>query len=158
MIRYETLMLAKTELTNEEFSMLEKTIEKLVTTAKGKLAGFDKWGKFRLAYPVKKSDYGIYLLARYEVPSHEIDAFSKELLSFFRIKVNELVMRHVSVRLEGDSSAAYKRPDSVDHANGSSNLDSFLKENKMDKLLSGTSDSGHKADSEIDEDYDDVQA
>lgn len=158
MIRYETLMLAKTELTNEEFSMLEKSIEKLVNTAKGKFSSFDKWGKFRLAYPVKKSDYGIYILARYDVPAEEIEAFSKELLSFFRIKCNELVMRHVNVRLDKSAPSLYKRPDSVEHA-GSSNLDSFLKENKMDKILTGVNEETGKADIEADEDYDDdVQA
>jgi ribosomal protein S6 len=158
MIRYETLMLAKTELTNEEYSMLEKSIEKLVATAKGSFSGFDKWGKIRLAYPVKKSDYGIYILARYEIPAGELEAFSKELLQFFRIKCNELVMRHVNVRLAKDATSLYKRPDSVDHASGSSNLDSFLKENKMDKILPGMNNESGRSDVMIEEDYDDAQA
>lgn len=155
MIRYETLMLARTEITNEELAMLEKSIEKIVTTAGGSMVAFDKWGKYRLAYQVQKNDYGIYILARYNVPANTVTAMVKELAQFFRISCNEIVMRHVDVRLPKDAPTMYKKPDSVETA-GTSNVDAFLKEHKMDGMLNN---SGRGRDAEMFDDADmDIEA
>ncbi|PCI74261.1 30S ribosomal protein S6 [Candidatus Dependentiae bacterium] len=133
-VRYETLMLTRTEITNEEISMLEKSIEKIVTVADGTMDRFDKWGKYRLAYPVEKHDYGIYILARYTVPSEKIADMVKELAQFFRITCNEIVMRHVNVRLDDSAPDQYAKPDPVDTA-GTGSVDAFLKEHKIDSMI-----------------------
>ncbi len=130
MIRYETLMLTRTEITNEELSMLEKNIEKIVNAANGVVVRFDKWGKYRLAYPIKKNDYGIYILVRYNVPAEKISAMTKELAQFFRIACSEIVMRHVNVRLEQDAPENYKKPESIETA-GTGSVDFFLKQHKI---------------------------
>ncbi|MBL4587804.1 30S ribosomal protein S6 [Candidatus Babeliales bacterium] len=133
-VRYETLMLTRTEITNEEIAMLEKSIAKIVTDADGLMDKFDKWGKYRLAYPVEKNDYGVYFLARYKVPTEKVSAMVKELALFFRIKCNEIVMRHVNVRLEDNAPEQYKKPESVDTA-GTASVDEFLKEHKIDSMI-----------------------
>lgn len=134
MIRYETLMLTRPELTNEELAMLEKNIEKIVTTATGVVKKFDKWGKYRLAYSVEKNDYGIYILVRYDVPSHQVAAMVKELAQFFRIACSEIVMRHVNVRLADDAPDHYKKPESVETL-GTGSVDAFLKQHKIDSMI-----------------------
>jgi small subunit ribosomal protein S6 len=134
MIRYETLMLTRPELTNEELTMLEKNIEKIVTTASGVVKKFDKWGKYRLAYSVEKNDYGIYILVRYDVPSHQVAAMVKELAQFFRIACSEIVMRHVNVRLADDAPEQYKKPESVETL-GTGSVDAFLKQHKIDSMI-----------------------
>ena len=115
---YETLMLLKTEATGDEIKFLEDSINKRVTEFGGSIVAFDKWGKLRLAYPIKKQDYGIYILSRYSIPKIKASAFVKDLETFFVIKCNEFVIRNVSVLLEDEHSEDYKRPDSVDSANG----------------------------------------
>ena len=134
MIRYETLMLTRPELTNEELAMLEKNIEKIVTTATGVVKKFDKWGKYRLAYSVEKNDYGIYILVRYDVPSHQVAAMVKELAQFFRIACSEIVMRNVNVRLADDAPDHYKKPESVETL-GTGSVDAFLKQHKIDSMI-----------------------
>lgn len=134
MINYETLMLARTEITDDEVRALEGQLDKISASCKGKLTVFDKWGKYKLAYPVKKNVYGIYMLARYQVPSNMVESFFKEIDTLFRLKYNELVMRHVNVRLADDVSSIYKYPEAV-AAHGRSNLNSFLKEHKMEGLI-----------------------
>jgi small subunit ribosomal protein S6 len=130
MIRYETLMLTRTEITNEELAMLEKSIEKIVNAADGVVKRFDKWGKYRLAYPIQKSDYGIYIYIRYDVPANKIAAMTKELAQFFRIACSEIVMRHVNVRLDHDAPENYKKPESIETA-GTGSVDFFLKQHKI---------------------------
>lgn len=137
MKNYETLMLARTEITDDEISSLERKLDKIVSSCKGKMTIFDKWGKYKLAYPVKKNVYGIYLLSRCQIPADQVDSFFKEVDTLFRIKYNELVMRHVTVRLAEDVPSSYKYPEPVG-SHRTSNLDSFIKENKMEGLIGTT--------------------
>lgn len=148
MIRYETLMLIRSEATADELSKIETNIEKLATDAKGSVSSFDRWGKCRLAYPVQKNDYGIYILARYEIPKSNLESFFKETHHLFRIKLNEVVMRHVDIALGKETSFDYARPDAIE-GQRAGNLDAFLKENKMEGFLSESKDS--KKESEKDE-------
>ncbi len=113
---YETLMLIRTSATSDEIGFLEESIEKRVTKSGGTVDLFDKWGKLRLAYPVKKQEYGLYILARYSLPAEDVQKFLKDFESFLRIKCHEFIMRYANIVLEGPGSAEYKRPDAVDAA------------------------------------------
>lgn len=134
-IRYETLMLAPTEITDDELSAIESSIEKIAANANGQLTSFDKWGKFQLAYPIKGHSYGVYALARYEAPKAVLFKTLEEIKSLLLIKHSETIIRHVSVRIPADAPAEYHRPDSLDATRSNNNFDSFLKENKIENLL-----------------------
>lgn len=135
MSRYETLFLASTEITDDEISSIERYLDKQLATVNGKLTVFDKWGKYRLAYPVGKSDYGVYILARYEVgDSSGVTNFVKELDSFIKIKCDEFILRYVSVKLPKNAPATYAKPDPIDAVRATS-VDKFVKENKMEGIL-----------------------
>lgn len=127
--RYEALILTVPEVTNDEAAELEKSIEKRLIEHKGSLATYDRWGKFLLAYPVKKNEYGIYFLARFDVPATNKDEVVKELKSLFDLKFNAIVMRYLVSNLANDSALTYKRPQSLEEA--PKDVDQFLKENKM---------------------------
>lgn len=142
MSRYETLFLASTEITDDEIASIEHYLDKQLATVKGKLTVFDKWGKYRLAYPVNKSDYGVYILARYEIgDSSGITNFVKELDSFVKIKCDEFIMRYTSVKLSQNAPAAYIKPDPID-AGRTTNVDKFVKEHKMEGILESDFETG----------------
>ncbi len=130
---YETLILVRSETTGDEFSKLEKQIDTLLTECKGELSLFDVWGKYRLAYPVQKNDYGIYILVRYKIDKDGRVDFFKRLHDLFKIKFDEIVMRSVNIKLD-DFSLDYIKPEPIDH-HKAGNLDAFLKENKMEGFL-----------------------
>ncbi|MBD3273575.1 hypothetical protein GF385_04480 [Candidatus Dependentiae bacterium] len=142
MLLYETLILSNTHVTNDEFSMIEDFFDKFTSDVGGMVKSFDKWGKYRLAYPVRKNDYGIYSLVRFELPEDKASNFFKELDSFFKIKCNDIVFRNVTKRLDNTASLEYKKPEPVDARSG--NLDTFLKENKMESFLGGNYSSKKK--------------
>ena len=52
--RYETLILSIPEITNDESKAIEAAIEKTVKSTKGSVISYDRWGKYRLAYPIQK--------------------------------------------------------------------------------------------------------
>jgi small subunit ribosomal protein S6 len=134
MVRYETLILARTEITDDEISTIERQFDKLLSEYKGETISFDRWGKYHLAYPVGKHDYGIYMLYRYELPQEKLNTFMKDLDTFFKIKCNEFVLRFATVRLPKNAPTNYAKPESLD-SNRSTNVEAFMKENKMEGLL-----------------------
>lgn len=135
--RYETLMLTVPEITQDEMKKLEKEFDRVVSEAKGTTLSFERWGKYRLAYPVQKNDYGVYFLARYEAP--EGSGIQDELKSLFAIKVNNFVMRQVSTLLDEKAPLAYQRPKSLEESPGTrGDVKDFLKEHKMEGLLSSS--------------------
>ncbi|MFA6527800.1 MAG: 30S ribosomal protein S6 [Candidatus Babeliales bacterium] len=133
--KYETLLLARTEITNDELATIERYLDKHLADNGGKVVVFDKWGKLRLAYPIDGSEYGIYILARYDVPVEKVTAVLKEIETFFKLKCSDFILRTLSVRLPANAATTYQRPDSVEMGRNVTG-DTFLKDNKMDLLSS----------------------
>jgi small subunit ribosomal protein S6 len=152
-------MLANPAITQDEASNVEKGIQELVKEVKGSVISFERWGKFRLAYPVKKNDYGIYFLTRFEVPTAQ--TVLETIKTAFAVKYNEIVMRHVVVRLDEKQSLEYKRPQSVEDAPVARDVDSFLRENNMEGLRgSAARDNDKRSDAlgnDLDESFNDEE-
>jgi small subunit ribosomal protein S6 len=129
--RYEALMLTVPEITQDEAKQLEKELDKMITSHKGSIISFERWGKYKLTYPIQRNHYGVYFLIRFESP----EPITTQLNELFRIKLNNFVMRHVISALKGDS-LEYQRPKSLEEVPASRDMDTFLKENKMEGLLS----------------------
>lgn len=131
MMRYEILMLAVPEITNDEARSLETQLDRIIKKAKGTVISFERWGKYRLAYPVKKNEYGVYFLTRFE--AEEANEMLDGLRAYFTLKANDLIMRHMCARLDEKASLDYDRPPSLEMAphDGSS----FIKDAKVNDLL-----------------------
>ena len=129
MVRYETLLLTTPEITNDEAKKLEKDFDKLVRDQKGSIISFERWGKFNLAYPVRRADYGVYYLVRFEVMDEKKQALLDALRTLFTVKLVDLVMRNVIVRLDKDASLEYNRPESLEET-PSKDIDLLVKESK----------------------------
>ena len=157
MLRYETLILSRPEITEDELSLIEKQVDTIIAAAKGSVSSFDKWGKYRLSYPVNKHDYGIYTLVRFELPETAPAAALKEIETFLKLKCNEFVMRFVHKKLAKNAPTQYAKPEPVDVAR-SGNLDTFLKENKMENLLSSVETAYDDASEQNDHEDVDVDA
>ncbi len=155
MLRYETLLLTRTEVTEDELSAIEKSFDKIVTEGKGTLQSFDKWGKYRLCYPIKKNTHGIYTLVRFQLPPSSLTAALKELDTYFKIKCNETVIRNVTVKLAPNAPSTYQRPDAMEMGRTGS-LDNFLKDNKIENLLSSV-DTAKRSSGRDDNDIDDSE-
>jgi small subunit ribosomal protein S6 len=114
MVRYEALMLTVPEITADEVKTIESQLDRVVKESKGTVVSFERWGKFRLSYPVKKNEYGVYFLVRFEAEaSHPLVENIEALLS---VKLHELIMRNMVSRLDSKASLAYSRPQSLEEA------------------------------------------
>ncbi len=115
MARYEVLALTIPEATEDEIRSFETQLQSCLRTAKGSLISFERWGKYRLAYPVRKHDYGVYFLARFELPESSAEVLS-EMKSFINVKFHEVIVRSIISVLSPDDLLAYQRPPSLEEA------------------------------------------
>jgi len=97
MLRYETIFFTDPTLPDDEVEELIKTYEQLITTAGGKVLKVERWGKRRLAYPVKRFEEAFYVLMVIESPAE----FLKDLDRRYRL--NDRVLRHLTVRVENEA-------------------------------------------------------
>ncbi len=112
--RYELLMLTTPEITQDEIKELEKQLTSLIKNRNGSVIAFDRWGKYRLAYPVKKSEYGVYFLVRFDVQS--VENLNQEIHSLIRVRFDNIVVREVLTVLDAQDPLDYKRPRSLEEA------------------------------------------
>lgn len=138
MLRYETLILAVPEITANEATSLESHVDGLIKKSQGSLVSFERWGKYRLAYPIWGNDYGVYFLVRFESNKGQNEALVKEIDSLFKVKYTQVVMRHMTTKLDRAQSLAYYKPESLEDT-PSQDVDTFLRENKMKGLLNNSS-------------------
>jgi small subunit ribosomal protein S6 len=143
MVRYELLMLTLPELTTDESVMLESQLQQIVKENRAELISYERWGKFKLAYPIRNYDYGVYFLARFSCSEENKASLLAAVKVFCMVKHTELIMRHMLHALPAVGSLEYYRPESLEEA-PSRTVDAFLKENKMTGLL-GKSDEAEVA-------------
>ena len=131
--RYELLILTVPEITQDETKDLEKQVASLIKDRKGVASSFERWGKYRLAYPVRNNAYGIYFLARFDVP--DAINMNSDIRSLFRIKFDAVVMRNLVSKLDENQPLEYHRPRSLEEA-PTGEPASLLKNKKVEGLIS----------------------
>lgn len=141
MVYYETLLLADPSITQDEVKSIETALTTLSKSKKSSMISFEKWGKYLLAYPVKKNPYGVYLLARFE--SEEASSLPKEIATLCKVKLSNTVMRDMTTRLAKNASLSYEKPPSLEDepsAASAGSVKTFLRENNMEGLMSSVDD------------------
>jgi small subunit ribosomal protein S6 len=91
---YELVVIIKPELADEAVDGIIDNLGKLVTQQGGVVDSVDKWGKRKLAYPIKGFLEGNYVLTRCQMKP----ATGKELEA--NLGISEEVLRHLLVRLD----------------------------------------------------------
>ena len=91
--KYETVFIARPNLTEDEFTALLEKIKKLIEK-NGKIESIDDWGNKRLAYPIESINEGHYVLINFEAG---VD-FPAELERVYNI--TDTIMRSMTVSKE----------------------------------------------------------
>jgi small subunit ribosomal protein S6 len=92
--QYELVVIISPELEDEAVDGIVDNANRIVTQQGGIIDSVDKWGKRKLAYPIKGFLEGIYVLTRCQMKP----TTGKELEASLRI--SEEVLRHLLVRLD----------------------------------------------------------
>ncbi|NQS98793.1 MAG: 30S ribosomal protein S6 [candidate division Zixibacteria bacterium] len=93
MRRYETTYIIDGALEQEKIDELAKRVTELINKAGGKVIEEKHWGKRRLAYEIKKRQYGYYVVLNHESPTPVLASVEK----FF--KLNQSILRFLTILL-----------------------------------------------------------
>lgn len=100
---YEVMYIVDPETSNENVEKLNEAVGKLVETEGGSVVKIDDMGRRKLAYPINKKKEGYYVL-------FEIEGSGQEILELERrMRVNDSIMRYMTVRVDEDRKAADKK-------------------------------------------------
>ena len=91
---YELIYIINPEITDEKLETTVSSISQYVTDRKGNVDKVDRWGKKKLAYPIKRHLEGNYILMRFKMDP----ALSKELET--KLRITDDVLRHLLITVD----------------------------------------------------------
>jgi small subunit ribosomal protein S6 len=91
---YEVMFIVRPDQSEEDIDKLISNLESNVTTAGGTVQSFEKMGKRRLAYIVRKFMDGFYILLTLEGSGELVKEIER------RLRVTEQVIKFISVRTD----------------------------------------------------------
>lgn len=91
MRRYETILIAHVDLSEDELGSLIDRYGGIVTGQKGILVKVERWGKRRLAYLIKKQARGVYILIDYAGTSAVVNELERNL------KIDDKILKFMTV-------------------------------------------------------------
>ena len=100
---YEVMYIVNPDTPVDTIAKLNDAVGKLIEKEGGIVVRLDDIGIRRLAYPIQKKEDGYYVL-------FEIDGSGQEIAELERrMRVNDMIMRYITVRVDEDRKAATKR-------------------------------------------------
>jgi small subunit ribosomal protein S6 len=90
--RYETILIAHVDLSEDELSALITRYGGIVTGQKGILVKVERWGKRRLAYMIGKQARGFYILMDYAGATDVVNELERNL------KIDDKILKFMTVQ------------------------------------------------------------
>lgn len=90
---YELVVIISPAVEEEGFEAAIESVNRFVTGRGGVVSGVERWGKRRLAYPIKHYGEGSYVLTRFRMKPED----NRELES--NLRISEDVIRHLLIKL-----------------------------------------------------------
>lgn len=91
---YELIFILKPDFTDDKFEEAVENIRKLLTGKGGVITDLQKWGKRRLAYPIKHFGEGIYILVKFQMKPGS----NRELEG--NLRISEDILRHLLIKVD----------------------------------------------------------
>ncbi len=92
MRRYETIFIANSDLPDDSIDELVERFGKIIADMKGIVIKIEKWGKRKLAYPIKKQQRGYYILMDFVAERTVVAELERNM------KFDEKVLKYMSVK------------------------------------------------------------
>ena len=95
MLYYETMYIVHPALESGRLKDLVLSIEKSLVSLGGKICVIEVWGKKKLAYPINKEKYGMYILLQFEADGLKNKEFNlilehnTNILSYLTTKIDQ---------------------------------------------------------------------
>ena len=110
MANYESVLIARQDLGASQVSNIVSDLSDIIKKEGGEVVRVDNWGLKNLAYRIKKNRKGYYVLLNISAPATAIAEYERLL------RVNEDVIRYMTVKVEDFSSEAANSDSSAENA------------------------------------------
>ena len=90
---YELVLIISPEVVEERFDATIDDVSRFITGKGGVISDVERWGKRRLAYPIRHFEEASYVLARFKLKPGQ----NKELEA--NLEISEEVLRHLLIKL-----------------------------------------------------------
>jgi small subunit ribosomal protein S6 len=107
MRNYESLYIVHPELVGDELNALVEKFQGVLTDQGAEIHKLDNWGTRKLAYPINKVGRGTYVQTLFRAESQVIAEFER------RIRLDENVLRFLTVKVDGEFPAIAPEPEEV---------------------------------------------
>ena len=94
---YESAVIINAALDDEQIDSIISRIKETITNNGGEIREIENWGRKRLAYMVKKSKIGYYVIFRFNAPSSIV----AKLERFYSLE--EQILRYLTISLDNDA-------------------------------------------------------
>jgi small subunit ribosomal protein S6 len=91
---YETVVVIDSLVKNEDIDEIVNKVERVISNNGGKIISNERWGKKRLAFEIKRRQYGYYVEIVFEAPPNVIRILERE----YRLEEN--ILRYLSIHLD----------------------------------------------------------
>jgi small subunit ribosomal protein S6 len=96
--KYELVYVVSPDATDDQVAELHTQVESIVQRLNGQLEKTDNWGRRKLAYEIGRHKEGTYVLETINGTGELMKEIDR------RLKVSELVIRHLVVRVDEDQA------------------------------------------------------
>ncbi len=91
---YETVYIARQDLTDAQVKAMTEEFTKILTDMGGKIHKIEEWGLRSLAYKIRKNRKGHYVLIESDAPTDALTELERKM------RLNEDVLRYMSIKEE----------------------------------------------------------
>jgi small subunit ribosomal protein S6 len=91
---YETVFIARQDLSDAQVKEITETCEKIIKDGQGKIVKTENWGLRTLAYRIQKNRKGHYVLIETDSPAPAVLEMERTL------RLNENILRYMTIKLD----------------------------------------------------------
>ncbi len=96
---YETIFILAPNMSEEEVEKVSQRMQEVVAGSGGEIMKVEKWGKKKLAYPVKKHKKGEYVFFQYQGGSAAVSELERNF------KMTDSVIKFMTIKVDKDMLA-----------------------------------------------------
>ena len=91
---YESVVIVNAALEDDQVEATISRMQETITTHGGELIEVDKWGRKRLAYPIKKAKSGYYVIFRFSATTDLVATLERNY------RLDENIIRYLTIQLD----------------------------------------------------------
>ncbi len=99
---YETVFIARQDLSDAQVKAITEAAEQVIKDGKGKVLKTENWGLRTLAYKINKNKKGHYVLIESDAPAPSVIEMERTL------RLNEEVVRYMTIKMDAPSKGPSK--------------------------------------------------